>query len=112
LFPYEYEFYLAGIAARTSYSTQTGVVVVVANVVGSDDVSQLLLPTGLMFISHTIYECGAPVKSYWQGKSKNSRKTCPRATLFTTNTTWSGPGAKLGLRCERTVTNRLSHCMA
>jgi hypothetical protein len=33
------------------------------------------------------------VEWHWQGKSKNSEKTCPSATLFTTNPTWIDPGA-------------------
>jgi hypothetical protein len=44
------------------------------------------------------------VEWYWQGK------TCPSATLYTTNPTWTGPVANSGLRCERPVINRLSHC--
>jgi hypothetical protein len=37
------------------------------------------------------------------------RKTCPSATLPTTNSTWIDPGANLGLRGERLAPNRLSH---
>jgi hypothetical protein len=37
------------------------------------------------------------------------RKTCPSATLSTTNLIWIDPGANLGLRGERPATNRLSH---
>jgi hypothetical protein len=36
-------------------------------------------------------------------------KTCPSATLSTTNPTWTDPGLNLGLRGERPATNRLSH---
>jgi hypothetical protein len=35
--------------------------------------------------------------------------TCPRATLSTTNPTWTVPGSNPGLRGERPATNRLSH---
>jgi hypothetical protein len=37
------------------------------------------------------------------------RKTCPSATLSTTNPTWIDSGANPGLRGERPATNRLSH---
>jgi hypothetical protein len=37
------------------------------------------------------------------------RKTCPSATLSTTNPTWIDPGAKPGLRVERPATNDLGH---
>jgi hypothetical protein len=37
------------------------------------------------------------------------RKTCPSATLSTTNPTWIDTGMNPGLRTERTVTNHLSH---
>ena len=36
---------------------------------------------------------------------RTRRKTCPSATLSTTNPTWTDPG----LRGERPATNRLSH---
>jgi hypothetical protein len=36
-------------------------------------------------------------------------KTCPRATMSTTNPTWTDPGSNPGLRGERPATNRLSH---
>jgi hypothetical protein len=42
-------------------------------------------------------------------KPKNSEKTCPSATLSTTNPTWTDQGANPGLRSEGQTTNRLSH---
>jgi hypothetical protein len=36
-------------------------------------------------------------------------KSCPSATLSTTNPTWTDPGSNPGLRGERPATNRLSH---
>jgi hypothetical protein len=43
------------------------------------------------------------------GKNRSTRvKTCPSATLSTTNPTWSDPGSNPGLRGERPATNRLS----
>jgi hypothetical protein len=35
-----------------------------------------------------------------RGKSTNRRKTCPSATLSTTNPTWTDPGSNPGLRSE------------
>jgi hypothetical protein len=46
---------------------------------------------------------GAPVELNWQGK------TCPSATLSTTNPTWTDPGSNPGLRGGRSAANRLSH---
>jgi hypothetical protein len=40
---------------------------------------------------------------------RTRRKTCPTATLFTTNHTWVDPGANPGLRGERPAINDLSH---
>jgi hypothetical protein len=45
----------------------------------------------------------------WQGKSKSSEKTCPSATLSTTNPTWPGPGLNPGRRGGKPATNRLSY---
>jgi hypothetical protein len=45
-----------------------------------------------------------------RGKPKYSgEKTCPIATLSTTNPTWTDPGSNPGLRGGRPATNRLSH---
>jgi hypothetical protein len=43
----------------------------------------------------------------WQGKPKHSEKTCPSATLSTTNPTWPDPGLNSGLRGGKPETNRL-----
>jgi hypothetical protein len=43
---------------------------------------------------------------------RTRRKTCPSATLSTTNPTWIDQGANPGLRCQRPATNDLSHGMA
>jgi hypothetical protein len=40
---------------------------------------------------------------------RTRRKTCPSATLSTTNPTWIDTGANPGLRGERPATNDLSH---
>jgi hypothetical protein len=45
----------------------------------------------------------------WQGKPKYSEKTCPGATLSTTNPTWPDPGSNLGRRGGKPATNRFSY---
>jgi hypothetical protein len=45
----------------------------------------------------------------WQGKPKYSEKTCPIATLSTTNPTWPDPGSNPGNRGGKPATNRLSY---
>jgi hypothetical protein len=53
---------------------------------------------------------GAPVEWNWQGKTEVlGGKTCPSATLSTTNPTWTGPGSNPGLRGGRPAVSRLSH---
>jgi hypothetical protein len=42
-------------------------------------------------------------------KPPTRRKTCPNATLSTTNPTWTDPESNPGLRSERPATNCLSH---
>jgi hypothetical protein len=44
----------------------------------------------------------------WQGKPKYSEKTCPSATLSTTNPTWPYPCSNTGRRGGKPATNRLS----
>jgi hypothetical protein len=44
-----------------------------------------------------------------RGKPKDSEKTCPSATLSTTNLIWNNPDANPDLRGDRPTTNRLSH---
>jgi hypothetical protein len=44
------------------------------------------------------------------GENRSTRwKTCPSATLSTTNPTWTDPGSSPGPRGQRPATNRLSH---
>jgi hypothetical protein len=45
----------------------------------------------------------------WQGKPKYSEKTCPSATLFTTNPTWLDLGSNPGRSGGKPETNRLSY---
>jgi hypothetical protein len=45
----------------------------------------------------------------WQGKPKCSEKTCPSATLSTTNPTWPELGSDPGCRGGNPATNRLSY---
>jgi hypothetical protein len=43
------------------------------------------------------------------GKPMYSEKTCPTATLSTTNFTWTNLKSNLGLRGEKSVTNPLEN---
>jgi hypothetical protein len=53
---------------------------------------------------------GSPVEWNWQGKTEVlGGKTCPSATLSTTNPTWTDPGSNPRLRGGRPATNRVSH---
>jgi hypothetical protein len=45
----------------------------------------------------------------WQGKPKYSEKTCPSATLSTTNPTWPDLGSNPDRRGGKPATNRLSY---
>jgi hypothetical protein len=45
----------------------------------------------------------------WQGKPKYSEKTCPSATLSTTNPTWPDPGLNPGRHGGKGATNRLGY---
>jgi hypothetical protein len=45
----------------------------------------------------------------WQGKPKYSEKTCPSATLSTTNPTWPDSSSNAGRRGGKPATNRLSY---
>jgi hypothetical protein len=45
----------------------------------------------------------------WQGKPKYSEKTCPSATLSTTNLTWPDPGSSPARRGGKPAANRLSY---
>jgi hypothetical protein len=45
----------------------------------------------------------------WQGKPKYSEKTCPSATLSTTNLTWPDPDLNPGRRGGKPGTNRLNY---
>jgi hypothetical protein len=78
--------------------------------IGCDYVSELLTLMDILFIPQMIYEYG---QRWWndtdRGKPKNSEKTCPSATLSTTNVTRTDPGANPGLRGEKPETNCLSH---
>jgi hypothetical protein len=42
-------------------------------------------------------------------KIDRGNRTCPSATLSTTNPTWPDPGSNPGRRSGKTVTNRLSY---
>jgi hypothetical protein len=76
---------------------------------GWDYVSELLSLTDILFIAQMIYGYR---ELRWndtdRGKPKTRRKTCLSATLSTTNPTRIDPVVNLGLRGERSATNRVS----
>ena len=56
-----------------------------------------------------MHECGL-VELYWEEKTLSTwRKTCPSATLSTTNFTWIGFSSDLWSCSNRLVTNHLRH---
>jgi hypothetical protein len=76
---------------------------------GRDYDSELRPAKGLQFIPRwqgTESHGGTILTEENQGTRS---KTCPSATLSTTNPTQTDSSAKPGLRCERPSTNRLSH---
>jgi hypothetical protein len=70
-------------------------------------------------VSHLLAYCSCPGWLWgwriwwneWQGKPKYSEKTCPVATLSTTNPTWPDPGLNPGRRGGKPVTNRFSEML-
>jgi hypothetical protein len=54
-------------------------------------------------------ECEQLVEWELAGKLKYSEKTCPSATLSTTNPTWADLGLNLGRRGWKPATNSLSY---
>jgi hypothetical protein len=74
--------------------------------------AQAWMPTyvSILRIPQMIWVWRATVELYWQGKNRRTRrKTCPSATLSTTNPTWIDTDANPGLLGERPATNDLSH---
>jgi hypothetical protein len=74
--------------------------------------TQAWMPTyvSILRIPQMMWVWRTTVEWYWQGKTeKLGRKTCPSATLSTTNPTWTYSGANPVLRGERPATNHLSH---
>jgi hypothetical protein len=63
--------------------------------------------TGLLYLPRVIVRMEHLVE--WQRKPKYSEKTCPDATLSTTNPTWPDSGLNPGRRGGKPATNRLSY---
>jgi hypothetical protein len=62
----------------------------------------------ISFFNFSKYWSSGGMKLTGENRSNRGR-TCPSATLSSTNSTWTDPGSNLGLCCERPATNRLSH---
>lgn len=58
------------------------------------------------------YDFRAVVGRFCRESRSTRWKTCPKATLITTNAIWIGLGSIFDLQCERSMTNRLSYDMA
>jgi hypothetical protein len=74
--------------------------------------TQKRIPTyvSMLRIPQMIWVWRATVEWYIDRENRRTRiKTCPSATLSTTNPTCTDQGANPGLRSERPATNRLSH---
>jgi hypothetical protein len=72
-----------------------------------------LLPLTYIVHPQKIYEYGEWRWNDIDGENQRTRrKTCPSATLSTTNPTRTDPGKNLGLCSERLASNNLSHGMA
>jgi hypothetical protein len=74
---------------------------------GWDYISELPSLTDILFIPQMIWVGERRWNDTDRGKPKTRRKTCPRATLSTTNPTWIDPGANPGLCGQNPATNRL-----
>jgi hypothetical protein len=73
---------------------------------GLDYVSELRPSTGLLLIPQMIYERGATVNWYWQGKTEELGDK-PAPVPLCPNPTWTDPAANSGLIGKRPATNRL-----
>jgi hypothetical protein len=65
--------------------------------------------TGTAATSGLFYKPQMIDEGDWQRKPKYSEKTCPIATLSTTNPTWPDPGSNPGRRGRKPATNYLSY---
>jgi hypothetical protein len=71
-------------------------------------VSELRPPTGLLFFTQMMYDMDSQDRIILTGENRRTRrKSCPIATLSTSNSTWTDPGANPRLRGERPAANRL-----
>jgi hypothetical protein len=64
---------------------------------------------GLLYQPRMIMNVEHSVELQLAGEPKYSEKTCPNATLSTTNPTWPDPGSHPRFRGGKRTTNRLSY---
>jgi hypothetical protein len=78
---------------------------------GSETVHLVRRPlTGLLYQPRMIDDmCSSRWNENWQEKSKYSEKTCPSATLSTTNATWPDLSSNPGRRGSKPAINRLRY---
>jgi hypothetical protein len=78
-----------------------------------DYVSELLKLTDILLIPRWYMSMENDGGMILTGENtRTQRKTCPSATLSTTNPRWIDPGANLGPEGKRPAPNRLSHFTA
>jgi hypothetical protein len=96
-----YIFFLRGEGPRSRYYGRTTALRLFVQPCDEDEDKQFLYQF-LQLMEHQWNEID-------RGKPTTRRKTCPSATLSTTNLTWTDPGSNPGLHGESPATNRLSH---
>jgi hypothetical protein len=74
---------------RNTWAYMVGLCLLLFVSIGWDDVSELRLPTSLLFVPQTLYEYGALVEICWQEKPEAWRDACLSATLSSTDSTWN-----------------------
>jgi hypothetical protein len=109
------EKYLTGISETSEHLHVPGVYVYVVSLVSWGGVR--LSPLGMSATKWPIvpapddrwWAWSSRWNENWQGKPKYSEKTCPSATLSTTNNTWPDLDSNPGLRGGKPATNRLNY---
>jgi hypothetical protein len=68
-------------------------------------ISELWLPTGLLFTPQMIYDCGATLECYWQIETEELGEKPVPVPLHPPHPAWTDPDANLGFTVERPATN-------
>jgi hypothetical protein len=100
-----WELLVRGITRRFARNNQEGLFFIV----GGGGASTRRPLNGLLYLPGWLWWWRIWWNEDWQEKPKYSEKSCPSATLSTTNPTWPDPGATPGRRGGKPATNRLSY---